>query len=600
MNGGRDRRGMRKPLILFTPKSLLRHPKAVSTAEELTSGGFNEVIGEVNPLAPDRVSRVIFCSGKVYYDLLAAREERGEENAPIIRLEQMYPFPTDQIQDVLARYPVTAEVVWVQEEPKNMGPWRHVAEWMRDILAPTRRDHSLHRPRRKRQPFGRLPQAPPAGTGGNSRGSLRPRSHHPPACPLSPQAPRPSLVLVVPALAAPVRTRHYYLSLALSTPRRPVRLPQHLIHPQPHTPPPAPHKQRIAQPVQIPHRLGRNRLGPRQRHQQPLRPPAHRPANMQLGIQPAPARQHERPQRRQPVVHPGQCPRSSCATSASVIRACLGWDILGQRRQNRPQVEQLMLHPQQDPRQFRRLRMLGRTHRRQPHKRVQLVHRAVALNARSILSQILPARQARLARIPPPCIDPVQSQPRRLEGWFQVVFLSSDYRCSPAHGPETFPTTQSPISGGCTHDLTGTNHARPQYGRLPALDRHGRGHRDCCVTGFGKDRGPGWSMAALGGGLVLAAATGYSPLLHLLGINSNPGARGRSTTVPRGLGIRLSREVTVDCLTHDLWEFWRDFENLPHIMPELPQRPTAGGQPLALDHAEHRRQDLRMGCRNHQ
>ncbi|MCX6620803.1 MAG: multifunctional oxoglutarate decarboxylase/oxoglutarate dehydrogenase thiamine pyrophosphate-binding subunit/dihydrolipoyllysine-residue succinyltransferase subunit, partial [Acidobacteria bacterium] len=139
MNGGRDRRGMRKPLIIFTPKSLLRHARVVSTAEELTGGGFNEVLGEAGPIAPDRVNRVILCSGKVYYDLLAAREERGEENAPIIRLEQLYPFAAIQLQDILARYPVTAEVAWVQEEPKNMGPWRFVEERMRELLAPTRR-----------------------------------------------------------------------------------------------------------------------------------------------------------------------------------------------------------------------------------------------------------------------------------------------------------------------------------------------------------------------------------------------------------------------------------------------------------------------------
>ena len=75
MYGGADRRGMRKPLILFTPKSLLRHPKAASSLDELTSGGFRELIGETAPIAPDRVRRVLICSGKVYYDLLAGREE---------------------------------------------------------------------------------------------------------------------------------------------------------------------------------------------------------------------------------------------------------------------------------------------------------------------------------------------------------------------------------------------------------------------------------------------------------------------------------------------------------------------------------------------
>jgi len=139
MNGGQDRRGIRKPLIIFTPKSLLRHHKAVSTLEDLTGGGFNEVLGETSPLAPDRVNRIIMCSGKVYYDLVQAREERGEENVPVIRVEQLYPFPSTQLQDILARYPVTSEVAWVQEEPRNMGAWHFMEDRMRDLLASSRR-----------------------------------------------------------------------------------------------------------------------------------------------------------------------------------------------------------------------------------------------------------------------------------------------------------------------------------------------------------------------------------------------------------------------------------------------------------------------------
>ena len=87
-----------------------------------------------------QVCRVLVCSGKVYYDLLAAREERRIQNVAIVRMEQLYPFPADRVRDILARYPQTAEVVWVQEEPRNMGAWRFVQEQMQPFLEPTRRE----------------------------------------------------------------------------------------------------------------------------------------------------------------------------------------------------------------------------------------------------------------------------------------------------------------------------------------------------------------------------------------------------------------------------------------------------------------------------
>jgi len=117
---------VRKPLVVFTPKSLLRHPKVVSTMSDLTSGGFREVIGDT--VAPGKVNRVLFCSGKIYYDLLAAREEKGAMNVAIVRMEQIYPFPKLQVQEQLQRYPGSADVAWVQEEPRNMGAWH----FMRD------------------------------------------------------------------------------------------------------------------------------------------------------------------------------------------------------------------------------------------------------------------------------------------------------------------------------------------------------------------------------------------------------------------------------------------------------------------------------------
>jgi 2-oxoglutarate dehydrogenase E1 component len=147
MYGGNDRRGVRKPLIVFTPKSLLRHPKAVSKLDDFTSGSFQEVIGDAAASAGDHITRVLLCTGKVYYDLLAAREERQAKNVAIVRLEQIYPFPAGQVSDMLSRYSPNAEVIWVQEEPRNMGAWRFVQEQMNFLFGSTRRTiHYAGRP----------------------------------------------------------------------------------------------------------------------------------------------------------------------------------------------------------------------------------------------------------------------------------------------------------------------------------------------------------------------------------------------------------------------------------------------------------------------
>jgi multifunctional 2-oxoglutarate metabolism enzyme len=140
MYGGPDRRGVRKPLVVFTPKSLLRHPKAVSSVAELTSGGFREVLADSGAIEPDQVTRVIFCSGKIYYDLLAAREERKANHVALVRVEQLYPFAETEVNDVLMRYPLTAEAVWAQEEPRNMGAWRFIDERFRVLLNPSGRE----------------------------------------------------------------------------------------------------------------------------------------------------------------------------------------------------------------------------------------------------------------------------------------------------------------------------------------------------------------------------------------------------------------------------------------------------------------------------
>jgi 2-oxoglutarate dehydrogenase E1 component len=120
-------RKQRKPLVVFSPKSLLRHKDATSTMDELSKGEFQRVIGEVDPLDAKKVTRVIFCSGKIYYDLVAARRERKITNIAIARLEQLYPFPEASFKDELARYPKCTEIVWCQDEPRNQGAWYWIA-----------------------------------------------------------------------------------------------------------------------------------------------------------------------------------------------------------------------------------------------------------------------------------------------------------------------------------------------------------------------------------------------------------------------------------------------------------------------------------------
>jgi 2-oxoglutarate dehydrogenase complex dehydrogenase (E1) component-like enzyme len=128
------KRDFRKPLIVMTPKSLLRHRLAVSSVADLAEGAFHEVLDEPAPLAPARVTRLLLCSGKVYYDLLTEREQRGLTDVTITRVEQLYPFPAEELNEVVTRYQQAAEVVWVQEEPRNMGSWSFVHERLSPLL----------------------------------------------------------------------------------------------------------------------------------------------------------------------------------------------------------------------------------------------------------------------------------------------------------------------------------------------------------------------------------------------------------------------------------------------------------------------------------
>ncbi len=116
-------RPYRKPLIIMSPKSLLRHKLAVSTLEDLTKGSFQPVIGEQDVIKPNLVTRFILCSGKVYYDLLEARRKDNLKHIAIARLEQIYPFPDKLLKAELAKYPQLKDFIWCQEEPKNQGAW---------------------------------------------------------------------------------------------------------------------------------------------------------------------------------------------------------------------------------------------------------------------------------------------------------------------------------------------------------------------------------------------------------------------------------------------------------------------------------------------
>ncbi len=120
---------LRKPLIVFSPKSLLRNKAAASPMEELAHGEFREIIGETNPTVyPKDVTRLIACSGKVYYDLVKRREEIGAMNVAIIRIEQLYPLDQDQLNANMAMYPNLKDIVWVQDEPQNQGAWNYIRQ----------------------------------------------------------------------------------------------------------------------------------------------------------------------------------------------------------------------------------------------------------------------------------------------------------------------------------------------------------------------------------------------------------------------------------------------------------------------------------------
>jgi len=115
----------RKPLILFTPKSLLRHPKVISDIEELTSSKFMPVISD-SEIDPDKAESLVFCSGKFYFDLTDYREKNKIKNVAIVRIEQLFPLPVKLIISEIKKFSNAKDIVWAQEEPRNMGAWNHI------------------------------------------------------------------------------------------------------------------------------------------------------------------------------------------------------------------------------------------------------------------------------------------------------------------------------------------------------------------------------------------------------------------------------------------------------------------------------------------
>jgi 2-oxoglutarate dehydrogenase E1 component len=130
------RRDFRKPLILMTPKSLLTRAEAVSQESDFLEGTcFQEVLPDTRNFANTAdVSRVVFCTGKVFYDLVAKREEIGNQNTAILRIEQLYPFHHEMVEALISQYPNASTFVWCQEEPLNMGAWSYVAPRLEKVV----------------------------------------------------------------------------------------------------------------------------------------------------------------------------------------------------------------------------------------------------------------------------------------------------------------------------------------------------------------------------------------------------------------------------------------------------------------------------------
>ena len=127
-------RPMRRPLVVMSPKSLLRHPQAISSLEQLSNGSFLNALDDPDALPAQNISRVVLCSGKVFYDLLEARRKHNKNDTAIVRIEQLYPFPEAEVQAIMNRYSNATQFVWCQEEPKNQGCWYCSLHHFKDVI----------------------------------------------------------------------------------------------------------------------------------------------------------------------------------------------------------------------------------------------------------------------------------------------------------------------------------------------------------------------------------------------------------------------------------------------------------------------------------
>jgi 2-oxoglutarate dehydrogenase E1 component len=137
------KRNFRKPLVVFTPKSLLRHPLAVSAIEDFSDGEFQEIIDD--NIIPEKVKRMVFCTGKFYYDLLKERENRQRDDIALIRVEQIFPLHKDKIEKIISKYSNVEDYIWAQEEPRNMGAWSYMLQRfeIRDLQVRSRNYYSV-------------------------------------------------------------------------------------------------------------------------------------------------------------------------------------------------------------------------------------------------------------------------------------------------------------------------------------------------------------------------------------------------------------------------------------------------------------------------
>jgi len=126
-----------RPLVIMTPKSLLRHPRASSSLADLANGRFQRVIDDPTGRARAAdITRLVLCSGKIYVDLISSQDAQAAANVAVVRVEELYSFPADELREIIAGYPSLHEVVWMQEEPRNMGAWSYMAARLRELLPP--------------------------------------------------------------------------------------------------------------------------------------------------------------------------------------------------------------------------------------------------------------------------------------------------------------------------------------------------------------------------------------------------------------------------------------------------------------------------------